>query len=94
MEMTLKIIEKEISLTEDIPVIVVTYTDVISYANGYHVYKNVCAPHLQEQVHGEIKPDNPLDNKYAVAVKKDGKIVEQLSLRKNGKCLKRSNLLL
>ena len=39
--MAFKILEKEISLTEDIPIIVVTYIDVISYVIGYHVYKNV-----------------------------------------------------
>ena len=87
--MALKIIEKEISLTEDIPIIVVTYIDVISCANGYHVYKNVWTPYLQEHVHGEIEPNNPVDNKYTVAIKKDGKIVEKLTFRKTGKCLKR-----
>ena len=41
MRFTLKITEKEISLTKDIPVMVVRYIDIISYAKGYHVYKNV-----------------------------------------------------
>ena len=42
--MALKIIEKEISLTEDIPMILVTYIDVICYVKGYHVFKNVWTP--------------------------------------------------
>ena len=68
--MSLKIIEKGISLTEDIPIIVVTYIVVISYVKGYQV----------EQVHGEIKPNSPVD-KNVLAV---GKIAGYLPLRKNG----------
>ena len=33
--------EKEIALTEDTQIIVVTYIDVISYVKWYLVYKNV-----------------------------------------------------
>ena len=42
---------------------------------------------LQEQVHGETESNNPED-KYALAIKKDGKIVAHLPLRKNGKLAK------
>ena len=69
MKMALNIMEKKISQTEGIPIIVVIYSDVISYAKGYHVYKNVQTSGLQEQVHGEIGPSN-LVNKNVVAVKK------------------------
>ena len=65
--MALKIVEKEISLTEYIPVIVVTYIDVISCIKRYHVYKYVWTPRFQEQVHGEREPNNRVD-KYVVAV--------------------------
>ena len=58
-----------------------TYIDVISYLKGYHVYKNVWTLRLQEQVHGEIKPNNPVD-KYVVALQKDGDIIGHLPLRK------------
>ena len=37
--MVLKIIEKEISLTENTTIITVTYIDIISYVKGYHVCK-------------------------------------------------------
>ena len=70
MKMALKVTEKEISLTEDILIIFVTYIDVVSYVKGYHVYKNVWIPRLQEQMLGEIEPNNPVD-KYPVAVKRD-----------------------
>ena len=46
--MVLKIMENNISLTEDIPIIIVTYADIISYVKGYHGYKNVWTPRLQE----------------------------------------------
>ena len=87
MKIALKIVEKQISLTEDIPTIVVSYTDVISYVKEYRVHKNVWTPHLQEQVHEETEPNNPED-KDAVAVKKDDKKVRHLSLRKKGKFAK------
>lgn len=38
----------------------------------------------QEQVHGETESNNP-EEKYALAIKKHGKIVAHLPLRKNGK---------
>ena len=85
--MALKVMEKDIAETENIPIVVVTSTDIVSNIKGYQVYKNVWAPTLQEQVYKEIEPHNPVD-KYAVAVKKDEKVVEHLPLRENGKFAK------
>ena len=59
--------EKDITETEDIPIAVVTSTDIVSNIKGYHFYKSVWTLTLQEQVYGEIEPHNPVD-KYAVAV--------------------------
>ena len=67
--MALKTMVKEIALTEDTQIIFGAYIDVISYVKGYHVYKNVWVPRLQEQVHGEIEPNNHVDQ-YAVLLKK------------------------
>ena len=75
--MALKVMEKKISLTEDIPIIVVRNNDVLSYVKGYHVYKNVWTSRLQDQVQGETEPNNGVD-KYAVAVKNNGEIVGDL----------------
>ena len=62
--MALKIVEKEISLTEDIPIIECIHNiediQLISYLKVYHVYKNVWTSPLQ---------DNSM-KKYAVAIKK------------------------
>ena len=77
MKMALKVMEKKVSLTEDIPIIVVRYNDVLSYVKGYHVYKNVWTSRLQDQVQGETEPNNGVD-KYAVAVKNNGEIVGDL----------------
>ena len=79
--------EKDIAETEYIPIVVVTSTDIVSNIKGYHVYKIVWTPTLQEQVYGEIEPHNAVD-KYAAAVKKDEKVVGHLPLGENGKFAK------
>ena len=81
------VMEKDIAETEDIPIVVVTSTDIVSNIKGYHVYKSVWTSTLQEQVYGEIQPHNTVD-KYAVAVKKDDKVVGHLPLAENGKFAK------
>ena len=55
-KMALKVMEKDIAETEDIPIVVVTSIDIVSNIKGYHVYKSVWTPTLQEQVYGEIEP--------------------------------------
>ena len=80
-KIALQVMEKDIAETEDIPIVVVTSTDVVSNIKGYHVYKSVWTPTLQEQMYGEIEPHNPVD-KYAVAVKKDEKVIGHLPLGK------------
>ena len=67
--MALKVMEKDIAETEDIPIVAVTLTDIVSNIKGYHVYKSVWKPTLQKQVYGEIEPHNSVD-KYAAVVKK------------------------
>ena len=84
--MALKFMEKGIAETDDIPVVVVTSTNIVSNIKGYHV-KSVWTLTLQEQVYGEIEPHNPVDN-YAAAIKKDEKVVGHLALGENGKFAK------
>ena len=86
-KMALKAMEKDIAETEDIPIAIVTSIDIVSNIKGYHVYKSVWIPPLQEQGYGEIEPHNPVD-KYAVAVKKDEKVIGHLTLGENGKFTK------
>ena len=40
-KMALKFMETDIAEIEDIPIIVVTSTDIVSNIKGYHVYKSV-----------------------------------------------------
>ena len=75
--------EKDIAETEDIPIVVVTSTDIVFNIKGYQVCKSVWTPTLQEQVYGEIEPHNPVDE-YVVAVKKNEKVVGHLPVGENG----------
>ena len=86
-KMAFKVMEKDIAETEDIPIAVVTSIDIVPNIKGYHVYKSVWTSTLQEQVYGEIEPHNPVA-KYAVAVKKDEKVIVHLPLGENGKFAK------
>ena len=79
--------EKDTAETGDIPIVVVTPTDIVSNIKGYHVYKSLWTPTLQEQVYRKIEPHNPVD-KYTAAVKKDEKVVGHLPLGENGKFAK------
>ena len=83
-KIALKVMEKDIAETEDIPILAVTSIDIVSNIKGYHVYKSVWTPTLQKQVYGEIEPHDPVD-KCAAAVKKDEKVIGHLPLGENGK---------
>ena len=45
-KMTLNVMEKDIAETEDISIVLVTSTDIVSNIKGYHVYKSVWTPTL------------------------------------------------
>ena len=83
-KMALKVMEKDVAETEDIQIVVLSSTDIVSNIKGYHVYKSVWTPTLKEQVYGEIEPHTPVD-KYAVTIKKDEKVLGHLPLGENGK---------
>ena len=63
----------------EIKLIVTRNFEMVSYVNGYHVYKTICNPLIGEFLSCEREPDNPVD-KYAVCVKKENKIVEHFRL--------------
>ena len=87
MKMALKIGNVFINEDDLIPVIVKASTEIDTYVKGYHVYKNIWNPTVNEQWETEIEPDNVMD-KYAVWVKKNTSIVGHLTLGKNGKFAK------
>ena len=43
-KMALKVIEKDIAETEDIPIVVVASTDIVSNIKGYHIHNSVWTP--------------------------------------------------
>ena len=59
----------------------------IPMSKGYHVYKNIWKPIVNEEMETEMEPDNVKD-KYLVYVKKKTSIVRHLTLSKNGKFAK------
>ena len=44
-------------------------TEIDTYVKGYHVYKNIQKPTVNQELETEMEPDNVM-NKYAVCVKK------------------------
>ena len=74
MDVTIIIVDQN-----EIKVIVTRNYEMVSYVNGYHVYKKLCNPLIGEFLWCEWEPDNPVD-KYAVCVKKENKIVGHFHL--------------
>ena len=69
------------------PVIGKAGTKIDTYVKGYHVYKTIWKPIVNEEMETEMEPDNVMD-KYLVYVKKKTSIVRHLPLSKNGKFAK------
>ena len=68
----------------EIKVIVTRNFEMVSYVKGYHIYKTLWNPLIEEFLSCEREPDNPMD-KYAVCVKKENKIVGHFPLGKSVK---------
>ena len=60
---------------------------IIFFAKGYHKYKGLWKPVINEQLTTEMEPYN-IAKKQAVCVKKNNIIVDLLPLGKNGKFTK------
>ena len=87
LKMALKIGNVFINEDDLIPVIVKASTEIDTYVKGYHVYKNIWKPPVNEELETKMEPDNVMD-KYAVCVKKNISIVGHLPLGKNKKFAK------
>ena len=72
---------------DSIPVIVTSNMDIKSFVKGYHAYKNLWKPVINEQLSIAMEPTNVAD-KYAVCVKKSNIIVGHLPLGKSGRFAK------
>ena len=87
LKMTLKIGNVFINEDDLIPVIVKASTEIDTYVKGYHVYKNIWKPTVNEELETEMEPDNVIDI-FAVCVRKNTSTVGPLPLGKNGKFAK------
>ena len=84
LKMTLKIGNIFINKDDLIPAIVKVSVEIDTYVKGYHVYKNIWKPTVNEELETETEPDNVMD-KYTVCVKKNTSVVGHLPLDKHGK---------
>ena len=72
---------------EEIPLLVTKNLETMSHVKGCYVYKTLWILVIGECLLSEREPDNPND-KYAVCVKKENRIVGHLPLGKMGKFAK------
>ena len=77
----------KLTQNEEIPIVVTTKFDVDSFVKGYHEYKSIWTPKIDEILSTERESGNLVD-KYAVCVKKENEIVGHLPLGKDGKFAK------
>ena len=70
LKMELKI--RNVFINEDvlIPAIVKVITEIDTYVKGYHVYKNIWTPIVNEELVIEMEPDNVMD-KYPACLATD-----------------------
>ena len=69
---------------EKLPIILIQEYKRVSYIMGYHEYKCFLIPLVDEKLTCRKKAENALD-KYAVAVIKNGSVVDHLMKRESGK---------
>ena len=67
-----------------VPIIITSDMIVKSFVKGYHAYKDIWKPFINEELTTAMEPGNVVD-KYAVCVKKNNVIVGHLPLGKDGR---------
>ena len=72
---------------KEIPIVVTTNFDVVSFVRGYHEYKSIWTPKSGEILSTEREPGNLVD-KYAVCLKKESEVVGHLPRGKDRKFAK------
>ena len=87
MAMTSKGLLTEINEDDTIRTVLLVNFETPSYIKGYHEYKKIWTPFLQEELREEMEPAKPVD-KYAVAVKKNNVVVGNLPPGCSGKFAK------
>ena len=87
MVMASKGLLTEINDDDTIRIVLLVNFETPSYIKGYHEYKKIWTPFLQEELCGEMESANPVD-KYAVVVKKNNVVEGRLPLGCSGKFAK------
>lgn len=87
MEEKIEINGKKLSLTYEIPLLIVREFKYGSMIKGYHAYMHEWTPILGEILTTRPEPENEID-KYAVVVTKKGKIIGHLKKGKTGRYAK------
>ena len=82
--MELMIGDNPINDEHSIPIIITSDMIVKSFVKGYHTYKDLWKPFINEELTTAMEPDNVV-YKYAVCVKKNNVIVRHLPLGKYGR---------
>ena len=80
--MELMIGDNLINDEHSVPIIITSDMIEKSFVKGYHVYKELWKPFINEELTTAIQPDNVVD-KYAVFIKKNKVIVGHLPLGKD-----------
>ena len=83
-KMELMIGDNPINDEHSIPIIITSDMIVKSFVKGYHTYKDLWKPFINEELTTAMEPDNVV-YKYAVCVKKNNVIVRHLPLGKYGR---------
>ena len=86
-KMELMIGDNLINNEHSIPIIITSDIMVKCFLKGYHAYKDLWKPFINEELTTEMEPNNVAD-KYAVCVKKNKVIVGNLPLGKDGRFAK------
>ena len=86
-KMELMIGDNLINNKHSILIIITSDTIVKSFVKGYHAYKDLWKPFINEELTTAMKPHNVVD-KYTVCVKKNNAIVGYLPLVRDGRLLR------
>ena len=76
-------------INDEYSILIIITSDMIlkSFVKGYHAYKDLWKPFINEELTTAMEPDNVVD-KHAVCVKKNNVIVGHLPLDKDGRFAK------
>ena len=84
MEKLIELCREKVSLSYEIPLVIIREFKTKSILKGFHAYMNDGTPVLGETLAARPEPENEID-KYAMAVTKDARVVGHLKKGKTGR---------